>query len=1063
MKRLLIANRGEIAVRIARAARERGIEAVALFAPDDAGALHTRRADTALPLPGRGPQAYLAVEAVVAAGRSARADAVHPGYGFLAERADFARAVLAAGMRFVGPAPETLETFGEKTAARALARTLGIPVPEGTGPTDAAGAASFLAGLPAGSAILLKAVGGGGGRGLRVVRDCAALPEAFARAEAEARAAFGDSRIFAEACWPAARHIEVQLAGDGLEVVHFHTRDCSIQRRHQKLVELAPAPGLDPGLVDELTRAAVALGRAVKLRSLATVEFLVAPDGRFAFIEANPRLQVEHPVTEEVLGVDLVGLQLALAAGTALSDLGLAQSSIPAPRGYALEARLCAETIGRDGAVHASMGTLTRWEPPSGPGIRVDAGVEAGSRLSPVFDSLFAKIIACHPSPAPSLAFARMSRALGETVAEGVATNLGYLRRLFATPDVLEGPWETGLLDRLASTIGDSSGGPPAEADAILAPIAGILGSVMVRPGDLVPEGATVAVLEAMKMEHEVRADRPGRVEAVLAEPGAQVAEGMPLLRLLPAEVDAAPEETTEVRGPRADLEALRARKAAGLDAARPAAVARRHASGKRTARENIADLVDPGSFMEIGATVVAAQRRRRSLEDLIANTSADGIVCGTASVNGTLFPPERARVAVLAYDYMTLAGTQGHFTHLKKDRMFELAARAGLPVLLFAEGGGGRPGDTDAPGVAGLDCLAFRLFAQLSGKVPTIAIVAGYCFAGNAILAGSSDLLIACEGANIGVGGPAMIEYAGLGVFPPEAVGPMPVQVPNGVVDVLAKDEAEAVAIAKQALAFFQGSLPPGDAPDPEHLRHIVPENRRRAYAMRTVIEGIADRGSILELRPSFGVGMITALGRIAGRPIAILANNPAHLGGAIDTPGADKAARLLALADSWGLPILSLIDCPGIMVGPEIEKTALVRRAARVLVAGANLSVPLVAIVVRKGYGLGAQAMAGASFRGPDAMLAWPTAEFGGMGLEGAVRLGFRKELEAIADPAERQARYEALVAEAYARGSALNMAAHFEVDEVIDPAETRDRILAALDAAGPRRPPQRWLDTW
>jgi acetyl-CoA carboxylase carboxyltransferase component len=411
----------------------------------------------------------------------------------------------------------------------------------------------------------------------------------------------------------------------------------------------------------------------------------------------------------------------------------------------------------------------------------------------------------------------------------------------------------------------------------------------------------------------------------------------------------------------------------------------------------------------------------------------------------------------------MTLAGTQGHFTHLKKDRMFELAARAGLPVILFAEGGGGRPGDTDAPGVAGLDCLAFRLFAQLSGKVPTISIVAGYCFAGNAILAGSSDLLIACEGANIGVGGPAMIEGGGLGVFPPQAVGPIEVQVPNGVVDVLACDEAEAVAVAKQALSFWQGALPPGDTPDPARLRDIVPENRRRAYPIRAVIEGIADTGSILELRPRFGVGMVTALARIAGRPVAILANNPAHLGGAIDAPGADKAAHFLALAEHWGLPVVSLIDCPGIMVGPEIEKTALVRHACRVLVAGANLSVPMVAIVVRKGYGLGAQAMAGASFRGPDAMLAWPSAEFGGMGLEGAVKLGFRKELEAIEDGAARHTRYEELVADAYRRGSAISMASHFEVDEVIDPAETRARILAALDAAGPRRERRRWLDTW
>ncbi len=457
---------------------------------------------------------------------------------------------------------------------------------------------------------------------------------------------------------------------------------------------------------------------------------------------------------------------------------------------------------------------------------------------------------------------------------------------------------------------------------------------------------------------------------------------------------------------------------------------------------------------------VIAAQRRRREVDDLIANTPADGLVGGVGAVAGH-------PVVVCSYDYTVLAGTQGLQNHRKKDRLFEVAERQRLPVVFFTEGGGGRPGDTDGIGVAGLDCLAFQLFAQLSGLVPLVGITSGRCFAGNAAILGCCDVVIATADSNIGMGGPAMVEGGGLGVFPPEAIGPMDVQVPNGVVDIAVADEAEAVAVARRYLSYFQGPAEVWEAPDPELARAVVPEQRLRVYDVRAAIDAIADVGSVLELRAGFGPGMVTALARVEGRPMGIVANNPTHLAGAIDADGSDKGARFLQLCDAFDLPVLFLCDTPGIMVGPEAETTALVRHASRMFVTGANLTVPTGTIILRKGYGLGAMAMAGGSFKAPLFCVAWPTGELGGMGLEGSVRLGYRKELEAIDDPEERQRTYEAMVDRMYEHGKALNAATYFEIDDVIDPADSRRWITTAFGSAPPPAPrtgkKRPNIDTW
>ena len=509
------------------------------------------------------------------------------------------------------------------------------------------------------------------------------------------------------------------------------------------------------------------------------------------------------------------------------------------------------------------------------------------------------------------------------------------------------------------------------------------------------------------------------------------------------------PEEERSGGGEREDLAELRRREALTRDAARGEAVKRRHDAGGRTARENIDDLIDAGSFVEYGRFAIAAQRGRRELDELIERTPADGLVGGTARINGDLFG-ERGACAVLSYDYTVLAGTQGALGHRKKDRLFELIERMRLPAVLFAEGGGGRPGDTDYPVVSALDTRAFALWARLSGLVPRIAVVAGRCFAGNAVLAGCSDLIVATENVSLGMGGPAMIEGGGLGKVDPDEVGPLKMQERNGVVDLAVADEAEAVAATKRLLAYFQGATAPGPEPDQAVLREIVPERERRAYAVAPVIETLADTGSVTFLRERFAPEMVTALGRIEGRPLGFVANDSRHTAGAITSDASDKAARFLQLCDSFGLPIVSLIDTPGFMVGPEAEATGLVRHASRLLIGGAALRVPLIAVILRRGYGLGAQAMAGGSLHEPLLTVAWPMAHLGPMGLEGAVKLALRKELEAIEDEGEREQRVRDLTTQAELNAKALNAATLFELDDVIDPAETRSLIASTLVAA-------------
>ncbi|HUF32153.1 MAG TPA: carboxyl transferase domain-containing protein [Acidimicrobiales bacterium] len=1117
MRKLLIANRGEIAVRIARTAAEMEISTVAVHAEDDAAALHIRVADEAVALSGVGPPAYLDAEGVVEAALASGCDAVHPGYGFLSEDADFARRCAGSGLAFVGPSPETLDLFGDKARARVLASDVGVPVLPGTdGPTSLDDALAFLESLGPGGAVMIKAVSGGGGRGTRPATSAPELEAAFERCASEAAAAFGDPSLYVEQLVARARHVEVQLAGDGDHVVHLWDRECSLQRQRQKVVEVAPAASLPAAVRQRLLDAAVTLGRAARLRNLATVEFLVDADGGddslAIFIEANARLQVEHTVTEEVLGLDLVRLQLDLAAGRTLAGVGLAQSDVPTPRGTAVQARVNLETMGTDGSVRPSGGLLSVHELPSGPGVRVDGFGYAGYRTSARYDSLLAKVIVHTPVGDRAAAMAKAERALSELRIEGASTNVSFLRALLGHPLVLAGEVHTGFIDdHLDDLVGATDQprrhveavgtGSPSLAGAVVdavdplavldhgraaasgnrgddiegpdgtrpvpAPIQGTVIEVSVAVGDPVGAGQQLLVMEAMKMQHVVGAPCSGVVRALAVSAGDAVLEGHPLAFLEEAEVDAAEgqveEEEVDLNEIRPDLVEVIDRHQRALDESRPDAVARRRRSGQRTARQNIDDLLDPGTFTEYGPLTVAARRRRNTIEELIDQTPADGLVMGLGQVNGELFGEDRARCAVLSYDYTVLAGTQGAHNHEKLDRLSELALRWRLPTVFFTEGGGGRPGDTEGGGFV----RGFEYWGRLSGAVPLVGVTSGRCFAGNAAILGCCDVIIATRDSALGMGGPAMVEGGGLGVFRPEEIGPVDVMQRNGVIDVLVEDEAEAVAVAKRYLSYFQGPVDEWACEDQRLLRRAIPEDRLRVYDVRRVIELIADTASVLELRPEFGRAMVTALIRVEGRPVGVFANNPQHLGGAIDSDASDKAARFLQLCEAFDIPVLSLQDTPGNMVGPEAETTGLIRHCARLFVIGANLTVPIFSVVLRKSYGLGAIAMTGGSYQAAMFTVAWPTGEFGGMGLEGSVKLGYRNELAAIEDPVERRARFDEMVARAYAAGKALVRAEGTALDDVIDPADTRRWVLAGLRSLPPA-PPRTdkkvpWIDAW
>ena len=1155
--KLLVANRGEIAIRVMRAAAELGIETVGVAPADDAGALHTGKADATVALDGVGAAAYLDIEQLVKAAQDTGCDAVHPGYGFLAENAAFAERCEAAGLTFVGPRVETLRLCGDKAQARATAESAGIPIIRGIDhAVTVEEVQAFFAELGAGRAMMIKAIGGGGGRGSRMVADASEVATTFERCQAEALSAFGNGELYVEEFIQQARHVEVQILGDATgAIAHLGERECSVQRHFQKIIEVAPAPALASEVRTAILDAAVQLARHMEYCNAGTFEFLVDVSGSaaaqpFAFIEINARLQVEHTVTEEVTGVDIVKAQLRLAAGATLAELELDRSH--EPRGYAIQARVCMEAVGEDGTIRPASGTLTAYEAPSGPGIRTDGFGYSGYETSLHFDSLLAKVIGYAPTGGLAAAVARTTRALSEFRIEGVETNIGFLQNILGHPDFVTGTLHTRFVDEHLLTLAttdtprrfvlpegyevtskaDGYAGARVE-DArdplalfthdtqvksqestteeeeatgpivLVAPVPGSVVGIEVAEDDEVQIGQPVAAIELLELQHVVRAEVGGKVSSVSVITGDKVSAGDTVIEIEASdEAGYWTEETTEsnLDTNRTDLELLEHRRTFVHDDFREEKIERRHAKQQRSPQENITHLMD-GTFREYGPLVTAASWQDQQW--LRETTQADGLVMGIGHINGDLFESDRSRAVAVHYDYMVVAGTQGGRGHYKQDRIYELAGRYRLPLVLFAEGGGGRPGISggeraQAPDIAiesGLrkpgeaaprsrrsnvdvagrggggvptDSYTFTKLCDLSGLVPLVGVNSGRCFAGNTVMLASCDVIIAAKNSTIGLGGPAMIEGGGLGIYTPEEVGPMSFQVPNGVVDILVEDDEATIETTKQYLSYFQGAIGYWEAHDQLPLRNLVPEKRSALYDMRDVISTIADEGSILEIRREFGVGIITAFIRVEGKPLGLIANNPSHLSGAIDSDAADKGARFLQLCDTFDIPVLSLMDCPGIALGPEYERDALLRKVGRLFVTGANMTTPFFGVVIRKAYGMGVRAMCGGSSLEPFFTVAWPTAEFSEMSIDGRVNLTYGEELDGIESPSEREAVFERLRDAHVDRVRAVNAGGtNYGIDDVIDPADTRAWIaqgLRSVPQVGPRKEKKRPnVDTW
>jgi acetyl/propionyl-CoA carboxylase alpha subunit/acetyl-CoA carboxylase carboxyltransferase component len=1100
-KRVLIANRGEIAVRIARAAAGLGVETVSVYAPADALGLHVRAttASRALKAASDPVAAYLDIAALVAAAEAGGCDAMHPGYGFLSESATFACACRDAGLVFIGPNADTLALFGDKTQARSLAQSLGIPVIPGSASLatadDAATAAATL-GYP----VMLKAAAGGGGRGMRAVAEPGEMGAAFARCQSEAKAAFGDGAVFLEKLVVRPRHIEVQILADGDGgLIHLYDRDCSVQLRNQKVVEIAPAPELDPALRKRVLSDAVRLARAASYVNAGTVEFLVDPQaGEHYFIECNPRIQVEHTVTEQVTGVDLVEAQFRIAAGESLEALGLAdQAAIPPPRGFAVQARITAN----------GPGTITGYKEPGGPGVRVDACGYLGLTPPPQFDPMFAKLIGqSNSSHSLASALERTLRALDEFQIQGLPTNLGQLRAILAHPDVRAGDARTTLLAEHPELAAATGAGPatsgslalfeqqaaalgggriaPAVApttslsvpdgeEGVECPMPGAVIEVSVAPGATVAAGDTLMVVSAMKMETAVTAPCAGVVSAIAPdEVGASVASGQIVATIAP--------RAGAASGPRdygedswapmlAEVGALQAiahgRFAPGST---DPGVVRQRDRGKLTCRERIDLLLDQGSFREVGSLAGFASYDG---EGRVADFTPANHVGGWGAI-------ERRPAVVCADDFTSRGGHSDGSIGAKSGYLDRLSITMRCPSLRLLDGssGGGsvasmvpaqaRSGESAAKESAGAITagrprvsggggsflpghLGSSMFAEQLGQVPVVNLLLGSVVgigAAKAVL-GHFSVMVR-DIAQLFVAGPPVVSHAMGYDITKEDLGDWRIHCRNGSVDNLAETEEEAMAQARRFLSYLPTSvyeappIAPQSASDPagrreEELFTIVPRKRTTTFDMRRAIRLMADKGSFFEIGPLWGTDQITGFVRFNGYPLGVIASDSRHAnGGALTADGCDKLKRHLDVCDLFHIPVLNLVDNPGFAVGVEHEMAGTIRKGGEWMIAFAQTQVPIFTVIMRRSFGV-----AGNNYATPRSdvspRVVWPAADAGGIPPEGGIEAAYKRQLAEAADPAALRAEINARIESARGPVGPLN---RFQMEEMIDPRDTR-----------------------
>ncbi len=1090
-KRVLIANRGEIAIRIARAAAALGIESVAVFAPADGQSLHTKLADEAREI-GKGIadplRAYLDIEAIIAAAKESGADCVHPGYGFLSENAAFAERCRAEGLRFVGPSPAALALFGDKVAARAFAQKHGIPVVPGAPSALASSADARAVAQSIGYPVMLKAAAGGGGRGMRIVTGPEEMDDAFARCQGEAKAAFGDSAVFLEKIVPRPRHIEVQVLGDGLgNVVHLFERDCSVQLRHQKVVEIAPAPGLDDALRQRLHADAVTLARAAAYENAGTVEFLVDPEGgRHFFIECNPRIQVEHTITEQVMGLDLVEAQFRIAAGDTLAAIGIAdQKAVGQPRGFAIQARVVAQ----------GTGTLTAYREPSGPGVRVDACGYLGLSPPPQFDPLLAKLIG--QSGTFASAVDRTERALAEFHIAGVPTNVEQLRAILAHPDFRNGNARTTLLsdaiapakselaalkflDQQASALGRAGRTTQAPArplpvppghQAIESPHAGAVVDIKVQAGDTVTAGQTLFVVSAMKMESSIGASCAGVVESVAPiAAGASVDGGQILAVIKPSgAAQAAPvlpreESWTPMLEKVAALQEIAHERLA--PGSREPGVVRQRNRNKLTCRERIDALLDRGSFREVGslagfasfdddgeiaaftpASHVGGQGR---IEGRPCVVCADDFTSRGGHADGAIGQKsrylDRLSIEIRTPSIRLLDGSSGGGSVAtmvpKQGASAESSAKESTGAIKVGQprvvGGGG----SFLPGHLGSSYYADQL-----ATVPVVNLLLGSVVgigAAKAVL-GHFSVMVR-DIAQLFVAGPPVVSHAMGYDVTKEDLGGWHIHCRNGSVDNLAESEEEAMAQTRRFLSYLPSSAyeaPPVQATTDEAARReeelltLVPRKRTATFDVRRAIRLIADTDSFFEIGPLWGTDQVTGFIRLAGHPVGVIASDSRHVnGGALTADGCDKLKRHLDLCDLFHLPLLNLVDNPGFAVGIEHEIAGTIRKGGEWMIAFAQVQIPIFTVLMRRSFGV-----AGNNYATPrsaaSVRVAWPAADVGGIPPEGGIEAAYKRQLAEAADPAALRAEINARIESVRGPVGPLN---RFEIEEMIDPRDTR-----------------------
>ena len=1108
--RVLIANRGEIAIRIAKSATALDLKSVGVYPAIDAFSLHTRCMTESheIGTAADAVEAYLNADALVQTAKSRNCDCLHPGYGFLSENAAFAALCAAEGITFIGPSPETLALFGDKVRARALAESLDIPiVPGSTEPIGSAREAEKLA-HALGYPVMLKAAAGGGGRGMRAVERAEQMAEAFERCRSEAQAAFGDGAVFLERLIARPRHIEVQILADSEgNVVHLHERDCSVQLRHQKVVEVAPAPGLDPTLREQMLTDAITLVKAAVYVNAGTVEFLISPEtGEYFFIECNPRIQVEHTVTEQVTGIDLVEAQFRIAAGETLASLGLGdRHAVGTPRGFAVQARVVA----------ASTGSITAYKEPSGAGIRVDACGYLGYAPPSQFDPLLAKLICT--SGSYTAAITRIRQALEEFHLDGLQTNLPQLRAILAHPAVQAGDARTSLLaetpemntvsfsateggalallEQQAAKLGITtldqgsvltSRLPALEVaegqEAVHCPLESSVVEVCVRVGDRVSPGDTLLVVSAMKMETMITSGCTGVIAALQPlQAGDTVAAGQVVAVVSPSHADT-PQETEGAQPWEKVLEEVTLLQQFAQQRLAPGSndpgVVRQRSRGKLTCRERIDLLLDEGSFREVGS--VAG----------FASYDEDGSIVGFTPANsvGGWGKIHKRSVVVCADDFTSRGGHADGAIAAKSGYLDRLATEMRMPSIRLLDGssGGGsvaamvpaqkKDGESSAressgaikagrPRVAGgggsylPGHLGSTMYTEQLSTIPVVNLLLGSVVgigAAKAVL-GHFSVMVR-DIAQLFVAGPPVVSHAMGYDITKEELGGWHIHCTNGAVDNLAESEEEAMEMTRTFLSYLPSSVyavPPvhaANASDPidrreEELATLIARKRTTTFDIRQAIRLMADRDSFFEIGPLWGTDQVTGFVRFNGYPLGVIASDSQHAnGGALTADGCDKLTRHLDLCDLFHLPLLNLVDNPGFAVGLEHERTGTIRKGAEWMIAFAQVRVPIFTVLMRRSFGVAGNNYATPRSE-PSMRVTWPAADVGGIPPEGGIEAAYKRQLAEADDPVAFRAELNARIESVRGPLGPLNK---FQIEEMIDPRDTRRYICEWVETA-------------